>query len=102
MAYFEIFYAWARVHMHSVFGNFIKEVGLRLFSLIALLGVYYKWITVVEFIYLTAGIYFVGIFGNDVLCISILKNRFFNLLYLHNVKEILDLYILYYFIGQCC
>ena len=27
MAYFEIFYAWARVHMHSVFGNFIKEVG---------------------------------------------------------------------------
>ena len=29
MAYFEIFYAWARVHMHSVFGNFIKEVALR-------------------------------------------------------------------------
>jgi hypothetical protein len=32
MAYFEIFYAWARVNMHSVFGNFIKEVGLRFFS----------------------------------------------------------------------
>jgi hypothetical protein len=31
MAYFEIFYAWARVNMHSVFGNFIKEVGLRFF-----------------------------------------------------------------------
>jgi hypothetical protein len=31
MAYFEIFYAWARVHMHSVFGNFIKEVALRSF-----------------------------------------------------------------------
>jgi hypothetical protein len=27
--YFEIFYAWARVNMHSLFGNFIKEVGLR-------------------------------------------------------------------------
>ncbi len=58
MAYFEIFYAWARVHMHSVFGNFIKEVGLRLFSLLALLFVYFKWITVIEFVYVTAGIYF--------------------------------------------
>ncbi|MDI5888023.1 lipopolysaccharide biosynthesis protein [Flavobacterium yafengii] len=60
MAYFEIFYAWARVHMHSVFGNFVKEVGLRLFSLFALIGVYYKWITVVEFIYVTAIIYFLA------------------------------------------
>ena len=60
MAYFEIFYAWARVHMHSVFGNFIKEVGLRLFSLFALIGVYYKWITVAEFIYVTALIYFLA------------------------------------------
>ncbi|MGL5112315.1 MAG: oligosaccharide flippase family protein [Flavobacterium sp.] len=60
MAYFEIFYAWARVHMHSVFGNFIKEVGLRLFSLLALLAMFFKWITAVQFIYLTAGIYFIA------------------------------------------
>ncbi|PKB15524.1 lipopolysaccharide biosynthesis protein [Flavobacterium sp. 5] len=60
MAYFEIFYAWARVHMHSVFGNFIKEVGLRLFSLLALFALYFKWITAVDFIYLTTGIYFVA------------------------------------------
>ncbi len=60
MAYFEIFYAWARVHMHSVFGNFIKEVGLRLFALLALVFVYFKWITVIEFVYVTAGIYFVA------------------------------------------
>ena len=37
MAYFEIFYAWLRVHMHSVFGNFIKEVGLRSASLLLLI-----------------------------------------------------------------
>ncbi|SDH24366.1 Membrane protein involved in the export of O-antigen and teichoic acid [Flavobacterium omnivorum] len=61
MAYFEIFYAWARVHMHSVFGNFIKEVGLRLFSLVALIGVYDNWITVVDFVYITAGIYFLAL-----------------------------------------
>ena len=58
MAYFEIFYAWARVHMHSVFGNFIKEVGLRLLCLFALICVYYKWMTVIEFVYVMAGIYF--------------------------------------------
>ena len=61
MAYFEIFYAWARVHMHSVFGNFIKEVGLRLLFLGALIAVYLKWITVVEFTYLTAGIYLLAL-----------------------------------------
>lgn len=60
MAYFEIFYAWARVHMHSVFGNFIKEVGVRLLCLFALIGVYYKWMTVVEFVYVSAAIYFLA------------------------------------------
>lgn len=60
MAYFEIFYAWARVHMHSVFGNFVKEVGLRFFSLLGLLGIYFGWITIVDFIYLTAGVYFIA------------------------------------------
>ncbi|MFG4001802.1 lipopolysaccharide biosynthesis protein [Flavobacterium aquidurense] len=60
MAYFEIFYAWARVHMHSVFGNFIKEVGLRLVSTIALVGLYFNWMTLVQFVYFTAAIYFVA------------------------------------------
>ncbi|WP_163411076.1 oligosaccharide flippase family protein [Flavobacterium ajazii] len=60
MAYFEIFYAWARVHMHSVFGNFIKEVGLRLFSSFALIGLYFKWMSLIQFVYLTAIIYFVA------------------------------------------
>ncbi len=57
MAYFEIFYAWARVHMHSVFGNFIKEVGLRLFSLVLLIAVYYNWLTVEGFVYATTVLY---------------------------------------------
>lgn len=30
MAYFEVFYAWARVQLKSVFGNFMKEVFVRL------------------------------------------------------------------------
>jgi O-antigen/teichoic acid export membrane protein len=61
MAYFEIFYAWLRVHMHSVFGNFIKEVGLRLFSFFLIVSVYYNWITVEGFVYVTAFVYFLAL-----------------------------------------
>lgn len=59
MGYFEIFYAWVKVHMKSVFGNFIKEVFLRILISIFLFAVYFGWITAVEFIYITVGIYFV-------------------------------------------
>ena len=61
MAYFEIFYAWLRVHMHSVFGNFINEVGLRLFSFFLIVYVYYNWITVEGFVYATAFVYFLAL-----------------------------------------
>jgi O-antigen/teichoic acid export membrane protein len=76
MAYFEIFYAWARVHMHSVFGNFIKEVGLRLFSLFLLIGVYYKWLTVEGFVYATAGLYFLAFLVTMFYAFSIQKPTF--------------------------
>ena len=89
MAYFEIFYAWARVHMHSVFGNFIKEVGLRLFSLVALVGMYLGWITAIEFIYLTAGIYFVALLITMLYAFRV-KKPDFQLSIPHNVNGILE------------
>ena len=61
MAYFEIFYAWLRVHMHSVFGNFIKEVGLRSASLLLLVGVYFNWLSIAGFIYVTALVYLIAL-----------------------------------------
>ena len=61
MAYFEIFYAWLRVHMHSVFGNFIKEVGLRLVSFVLIVSVYYGWITVEGFVYGTSFVYLIAL-----------------------------------------
>lgn len=76
MAYFEIFYAWARVHMHSVFGNFIKEVGLRLFSLFLLIGVYFDWLTVEGFVYATAGLYFLAFLVTMFYAFSIQKPTF--------------------------
>jgi len=88
MAYFEIFYAWLRVHMHSVFGNFIKEVGLRTFSLLLLIGVYYNWITVEGFVYATAVVYFLAFLVTMLYAFNIQKPVFqFNIPV--NVKEIL-------------
>lgn len=89
MAYFEIFYAWARVHMHSVFGNFIKEVGLRLFSVVGLLAIYFKWITAVDFIFLTAVIYFVAFLVTMLYAFKIKKPEF-QFALPHNVKAILE------------
>jgi len=76
MAYFEIFYAWLRVHMHSVFGNFIKEVGLRTASLLLLVGVYYNWITVEGFVYATAVVYFLALLVTMFYAFSIQKPSF--------------------------
>lgn len=87
MAYFEIFYAWARVHMHSVFGNFIKEVGLRVFSLFTLIAIYYHWITIVQFVYVTAGIYLLALIVT-MLYAFYLKTPRFQIGLPHNFKDI--------------
>ena len=88
MAYFEIFYAWLRVHMHSVFGNFIKEVGLRVFSLFLLIGVYYDWLTVEGFVYATAGLYFLALIVTMLYAFNIQKPSFQFVIPV-NTKEIL-------------
>jgi O-antigen/teichoic acid export membrane protein len=88
MAYFEIFYAWARVHMHSVFGNFIKEVGLRLFSLVLLIGVYSNWLTVEGFVYATTVLYILAFLVTMFYAFSIQKPTF-QFTIPANTKEIL-------------
>ena len=50
-AYFEVFYAWSKVHLHSVFGNFIKEVFHRICIMMLLFAHHFKLITIDEFIY---------------------------------------------------
>lgn len=51
MGYFEIYYAWVKVHMQSVFGNFISEVLVRVVILCLLFAVHWEWITKDQFIY---------------------------------------------------
>ncbi|WP_340074013.1 lipopolysaccharide biosynthesis protein [Leptobacterium sp. I13] len=57
MAYFEVFFAWAKVHMRSVYGNFLKEVFHRVASMVLIFLIFLKWITVQEFILLSVFMY---------------------------------------------
>lgn len=58
MGYFEIFYAWVKVHLKSVFGSFLREVALRLLVSIFLILVHSQVITPEQFIYALVLIYF--------------------------------------------
>ena len=56
-SYFEVFYAWSRVQMQSVFGNFMKEVFHRVGTTVLLLCLYAGWLNVEELIYGITGVY---------------------------------------------
>lgn len=58
MAYFEVFYAWSKVHLRSAFGNFMKEVFHRVVIMILLFAVYFEFIDTNEFIWSLVGVYF--------------------------------------------
>ncbi len=55
--YFEIFYAWSKVHMKTIGGNFLKEVFYRLSATVMLILVATQIITQVQFIYSLVLIY---------------------------------------------
>ncbi|AZQ58402.1 lipopolysaccharide biosynthesis protein [Maribacter sp. MJ134] len=50
MAYFEVFYAWVRVRMKSVFGNFMKEIFCRVCQSILLVLFVFDYIEIEFFI----------------------------------------------------
>lgn len=56
-AYFEVFYAWAKVQLQSVFGNVLKEFWNRAVVMILLISIFLGWITKPEFIYFLTGAY---------------------------------------------
>lgn len=57
MAYFEVFFAWSKTQMQTVFGNFLKEVFHRVGIMILLFCVYFEWISVDTFIAGVVGVY---------------------------------------------
>ncbi len=88
MGYFEIFYAWVKVHLQSVFGNFVKEVLLRIFISLFLFLVYLNWISKVQFIYSLLFIYFAIMLVMALVAFSVRKPQF-HLKFPKEKKEIL-------------
>ena len=56
MAYFEIAYAWTRVQLKTVFGNFLKEVFHRVGVMLLLLAIYLQ---LIDFYQLIWGVFWV-------------------------------------------
>ncbi len=56
-AYFEVFYAWAKVHLKTVLGNFLKEFYNRAAVMLLILAVSFKIITKLDFVYYLTGFY---------------------------------------------
>ncbi len=61
-SYFEVFYSWTKVHMNSVFGNFMKEVFHRVGVMVLLFCLYFQVITIETFIYAVVGVYILRMF----------------------------------------
>jgi len=59
MGYFEVFFAWSKVMMKSVFGNFIKEIFARICTSLLLFMVYLQWINEEQFVYGIVIVYFI-------------------------------------------
>lgn len=89
MGYFEIFYAWVKVHYRSVAGNFLKEILLRILITIFLFLVYFDIISVIQFVYYTVGIYFFAALLMAITAFSI-ERPSFRLKFPANTKSVLS------------
>jgi O-antigen/teichoic acid export membrane protein len=87
MGYFEIFYAWVKVHMQSVFGNFISEVVVRLTVMSLLFSVYYDLISKESFVYCLALAYFLQLITIMIYAFNV-KMPVFRFVIPHNVRDI--------------
>lgn len=87
MGYFEIFYAWVKVHMKSVFGNFISEVFVRLITTVLLCSIYLGWIDKDTFVYCIAGAYGIQMLAMIIYAMYV-KMPTFHVKVPENVKDI--------------
>lgn len=59
LAYFEVFYAWVKVQMQTVFGNVMKEVFHRAGAMLLLFLLYFKIIDIEQFMMGIVAIYII-------------------------------------------
>lgn len=87
MGYFEIFYAWVKVHMQSVFGNFISEVVVRLTVMALLFMVYFNVISKPTFVYCLAYAYLLQLLAMMIYAFNV-KTPCFRFVIPHNIRDI--------------
>ncbi len=88
MGYFEIFYAWSKVQLKSVFGNFIKEVFVRLCVTLLLLAVHFKLISSHDFVLALAMVYAIRVLIIKLYAFYLYTPSFKNFSWPKNLKEI--------------
>lgn len=77
LAYFEVFYAWAKVQMQTVFGNFMKEVFPRIGAMLLLFSLYLKWLSLTQFLWGLVLIYVARMLVMCLYAFSITLPRFY-------------------------
>lgn len=50
MAYFEVFFAWSKISLKSIFGTFLKELFIRAGTTILLIGLYFGFVNEITFL----------------------------------------------------
>ncbi|GAA3574304.1 lipopolysaccharide biosynthesis protein [Snuella lapsa] len=88
-AYFEIFYAWSRVQMQSVLGNFMKELFHRIATTILLFCLYFKMLNVDQLIYSIVGVYIIRLVVMALYAFSI-RRPAFKFTKLSGIRDILN------------
>ncbi|MEI6865172.1 oligosaccharide flippase family protein [Flavicella sp.] len=94
-AYFEVFYAWSKVQMQSVYGNLLKELFSRIAAMVLLFSVYFKLITIEEFIWSLTGAYFIRMFLMASYALNLYRPKF-SLQLPENIGEVIrySLYVI--------
>ena len=89
MGYFEVFYAWSRVQLKSVFGGFVKEIFARVCVTFLLLAVYLGWIDNQGFVYAVVWVYLLRMLIMLVYALRLYMPRFRGFRMPDNMREIL-------------
>ncbi|WP_298302777.1 oligosaccharide flippase family protein [Flavobacterium sp.] len=89
MAYFEVYYAWVKVHMQSVIGNLISEVLIRVIVMFLLFAVHFDLIEKSTCVYGIAFAYFAQLIVMKLYAISV-KMPVLRFVIPANLKEIIQ------------
>jgi O-antigen/teichoic acid export membrane protein len=89
MAYTEVFYAWAKVHMKSVTATFIYEILIRFIIMVLLICIHFDLLTRDTFVYCVAAVYLAQLVGMKLYAISV-KMPVLRFVIPKNIKEIIQ------------